>query len=143
MTAPANKKYKDEFITEVVRLGQEGKTKAQMAAHFGVTYSTLLGWSKDISKPEFQEAYKLAVTCSQAYHEDLAMKGAKGLLAKYNAVMHMFLMKNMFPHDYREQVDQKIDINSTVKNMTDEELDKAIEVLAKKKSQKELEKETK
>lgn len=127
-------KYEDRFVNEVVRLGQDGYTRTQMAAEFKVAYETLRTWANDTNKPEFQEAYKLALTCSQGYHEALMNKGIKGVLPKYCAPAHIFFMKNVFRDDYREQVDQKIDVTNQVKSMTDEELDETIKLLSAKRA---------
>ena len=132
----ATDKYKEQFIQDVIRFGQEGKTIAQTAAAFGIDRHTLYAWSKDVKKPEFMEAYKLARTCAQGYHEDILIKGIKGLLPKYNAVSHIFFMKNSFKEDYRDTSEQRIDINNTVKTMTDEELDETIKVLVARKTKK-------
>ncbi len=128
-------KYKPEFCSEVVRMGTEGKTIAQMAFALGVDKSTLMRWKKDPKKPEFVEAFKLARTACQGYQEDIAVKLSKGTL-KGNATIHIFLMKNMFRDDYREDSTQRLEINNELKTMTDDELDELIKTLSARKAMK-------
>jgi len=123
------KKYNPDFCKHVVELGLEGRSKTQMAAEFSVSIGTLNNWLKDRTIPEFREAMELALTCSQAYWEDLGMKGAKGILLKFNPAAWSFVMKNRFRADYTDTVDQRIDINNTVKSLSDEEIDETIKLL--------------
>lgn len=58
-------KYKPAMIPELLELSKEGKLIVEIAAHFKVTYHTLLNWSK--SNQEFKEAYEVAKTYIKAW----------------------------------------------------------------------------
>lgn len=122
-------KYKPEYCSEIIRLGTEGKTKTQMAAHFNVDAKTLLAWSRNPELQEFKMAYRLAQTLSQAYMEDLGMKGIKGLLPKFAPAPWIFSMKARFRDEYGDTDSLKVDMNNPVKGMTDEEIDKSVAML--------------
>lgn len=125
--------YRPEFCIETIRLGQEGKSKAQIASALGVSTKTLVGWAKNPKFPEFELALDYALTCSQAYHEDVGLKGVKGVLPKFNASAWMFTMKNRFRDDYKDITDQNIELSGTAKNMSDDELEETIKALVSKK----------
>jgi hypothetical protein len=126
-------KYQDRFCEEVIRLGKEGKSKAQMAAELGVSSAALPYWAQDPTKAEFKEALDYAVTCSQAYWEILGMQGIKGVLPKFNAPSWIFSMKARFK-DYKDIDNQKIELSNSIKGMTDTEIDETINALVAKKA---------
>lgn len=127
---PEPVKYKKEFCDLVVELGHQGKTKTQMAAACGVCRMALEKWANDPTKPEFKEAFNFALTLSEGHMEDVGMKGIKGNYLKFNAAAWMFSMKNRFRATYSDTIDTNINVNNATKEMTDEELDKTIELLA-------------
>jgi DNA-binding XRE family transcriptional regulator len=119
-------KYKDEFCATVIDMGRDGKSYTQMAAACGVSRKTLLSWAADKDREDFREALDKADTLAEAYWEHLGMQGAKGILPKFNVGAYTFTMKNRFRETYKDLVDTKVELNSTVKTLTDEELDEAI-----------------
>lgn len=125
--------YKPEYCIEVIRMGQEGKSPAQMAAALGVCKETVFNWSKNAKHPEFKVSFDIAQTCSQAYWEDIGIKGTKGILNKFNVAAWIFNMKNRFRDDYKESSEQKVDINNSVKSMSDEDIEETIKVLVARK----------
>ena len=127
-------KYKPEFVADVIRMGQEGKSKTQMAAALGVDRHTVDDWSKDARKPEFSEALKLALTCAEAYWENIGQQGTKGVLPKFNSSSWIYTMKCRFRDNWKDQTESRVDISNTVKTMTDEELEDIIKVLVAKKN---------
>lgn len=118
--------YNPSFCDEVVRLGQEGKSDTQMAAALGINFNKFQKWVRDPEIPEFKEAVLLGLTYSLAYHEDVLLKISKGIYAKGNSSSQQFLLKNQFKEKYKDET--TVNNNDTTKYLTDEELDKAIQV---------------
>ncbi len=99
MPAGRPSKYQPEFCDEVVELGREGKSPAQMASHFDVSRQTIDNWAAD--NPEFLEALTRAKAHSQAWWED---QGAKGMVGdKFNAAVWKVSMQARFREDYTER----------------------------------------
>lgn len=69
-------KYKDEYCDEIIRLGDEGKTIAQVCAVFRVSRQTLHNWKKQV--PEFFEAYEVARILYEAFWTDVMSRQAQG-----------------------------------------------------------------
>jgi DNA-binding XRE family transcriptional regulator len=126
-------KYKPEFSIEVIRMGQEGRSKAAMAACFGVSEKTMDNWTKNPDNFEFKDALEIAMAASEAYWEDIGIKGAKGILPKFNASAWIFCMKNRFRNNYKDTMDSNIDVTGSMKGMTDAELDATIKALVARK----------
>jgi DNA-binding transcriptional regulator YiaG len=89
----------DPAMCEQVRdLGEQGKSKAQIARTLGRSRQTLENWAK--SHPEFMDALKDARELELAWWED---KGQEGLTAdKFNATAFIFQVKNRFRDDYAD-----------------------------------------
>ncbi len=124
-------KYDTEFCKIMIKLAAEGRTPAQIAQAIGITKPTLLEWAneKTSKHPDFVDAYKRARTAFQSYHEDLMVKGLKGVLPKYSSATHMFFMKNNFKDDYSETTTQKIELKNDLKGLSNQEIDDAIRSL--------------
>ena len=93
-------KYDPAFCDQVVAMGNEGKSKAEMAAELGVAYSNFDTWQKVY--PEFQEAVKEAIRASQAWWEKQGRLATFGKIKGFNATSYIFQMKNRFRADWRD-----------------------------------------
>lgn len=120
-------KYKEEFNTEIVRLGSEGMSVTQMAAHFMVTTSTLSYWAKNY--PEFKEAKELSVTIAEAYWERVGQQGTRGNLTRFVPASWIYMMKCRYKDNWKEDRDTRVELHNTVKSLSDEELDNALKAL--------------
>jgi hypothetical protein len=125
--------YKEEFCSEIIRLMSEGKSQVQAAAILGVAKGNFYNWANDPTKPEFQEAFLLAKTCYEAYHEEVLQKIAKGIL-KGQAAAQIYMMKCRFRDDkygdsWKDTTDQKIELKNELKSMTNSEIDETIKTL--------------
>lgn len=125
--AESQTKYKEEYNMEIVRLGSEGLSVTQMAAHFKVIPHTLSNWAKKY--PEFAEAKELAVTLAEAFWEKVGQQGTRGLLSKFVPVSWIYMMKCRYKDNWKENTDQRVELHNTVKGLTDEELDNALKAL--------------
>jgi hypothetical protein len=104
-------KYRAEFCDVVRQLGNEGKSKVQMARSLGVGRDTMNNWAT--ANPEFAEALSDAVSFSQAWWEDLGQKGAQtGIKGDFNAMAYTFQMKNRFRSDYQDSQKQELELGT-------------------------------
>ncbi len=93
-------KYDPAMCEVVMNLGEEGKSKAQIARSLGVTRETIDIWAKEHAA--FSDAIKTARELALAWWED---RGQEGLLLGskgFNATAFIFQMKNRFREDYRD-----------------------------------------
>lgn len=107
--------YKPEFCEEVIRLGVEGKGRAQIAAVLDVTRDTLDNWAAD--HPEFLRAMTRARELALAWWEE---QGQKGIWAKeFNANAYRLQVLNRFPAEWRDKQDHehKHDLSDPLKAM--------------------------
>ncbi len=91
--------YCPEFCDQVIQLGREGKSKAQIAAALDVARQTLDNWAD--GHPEFLDALTRARDYSQAWWEDKAQAGLDA--SGFNASLWSRSMAARFPDDYTER----------------------------------------
>jgi hypothetical protein len=96
--------YDESFCARVIELGKEGASKAEMAAELGCARSTFAVWEE--AHPEFSEAVKHAVDLSQAWWEKNGRLATFGGTEGFNATSFIFNMKNRFPSDWKDKVEQ-------------------------------------
>jgi hypothetical protein len=128
-----DKKYNENRPTEIIRIMSSGKSTVQAAAEMGISKDSLYSWAKDPNKPEFMEAYRIARTCYEAYHEDVLQKIAKGVI-KGQAAAQIYMMKCRFRDDkfgdsWKDSIDQKIELKNELKSLSNEEIDETIKTL--------------
>jgi hypothetical protein len=99
--------YKPEYCHEVVALGKEGKSPAQMAAHFDVTRQTVVNWCDEF--PEFLAAFNRAAVHCQAWWEDKGMSGMEK--PGFNAAVWKKSVEARFRDDYTERKDINANIS--------------------------------
>lgn len=92
-------KYKPEYCEVVIKLGKEGKSLVQMAAHFDISRQTIDNWAEN--NPDFLEALLRAKVHAQNWWEDAGMKGMVG--DKFNAAVWKKSMEARFREDYTER----------------------------------------
>lgn len=88
--------YSPFMCDEVVRLGREGKSLAEMAAHLGVSKQTFANWQE--GHPEFMEAVSLAKTYAQAWWENAGRVGM--LMPGFNGAVYNKQVGNRFRDDH-------------------------------------------
>lgn len=92
--------YNPDFCAVVLALGENGKTKAQMARALKISRETFDRWREQHS--EFDEAVKEATDLSLAWWEEKNQEGVD-MGKDLNATAMIFAMKNRFPKDYRDR----------------------------------------
>lgn len=125
-------KYREQFNTDVIKLGSQGSSKTQIAANLGVTCSSLDYWAK--KHPEFKEGLEIALTLAEAYWESIGQKGTKGMLPKFTPASWIYMMKCRYRDNWKDDSNQRIELHNTVKSLTDDELEDALKSLVAAKS---------
>lgn len=94
--------YDPAYCEQVITLGKDGKSKAQMAAHFDVSRQTIDNWAEE--HEEFLEALTRAMAHCQSWWEDM---GQSGLTAHgFNAAVWKKSVEARFRDDYTERQEQ-------------------------------------
>lgn len=91
--------YLPEYCEQVIELGKEGKSKAQMAAHLGICRQTLDNWCSQF--PEFMDAITHARTFAQAWWEERARASLDN--RNFNAALWAKSMSARFPDEYSDR----------------------------------------
>ena len=92
MTAGRPTKYRKEMCEEVISFMAQGFSKAEAAAHLGISEETFHQWKK--AKPEFSESVKEGSRQSSLWWAKIGMAGMTGKIAGFNATTWIFNMKN-------------------------------------------------
>lgn len=92
-------KYKPEYCEQVIELGKEGKSLAQLCSHFDIARSTIDQWAVD--NPDFSEALTRAKMHMQAYWEQIAHQNLTN--REFNAPVWKTTMQARFREDYTER----------------------------------------
>jgi hypothetical protein len=93
--------YRPEYCEMLVQHMAEGLSYSSFAAVADVCFDTLYEWEKVY--PEFSEAKKRGRPKAKMTLEKTAMMAVRGELEKYNATMLIFMLKNMFPEEYKDR----------------------------------------
>lgn len=110
-------KYQVKFNDEVVGLGREGKSIAQMCSHFDISRQTIDNWADE--HPEFLEALSRAKVHMQAKLEEM---GFTGLVNRdFNAAVWKKTMEARFRDDYTERREQNNTGNVALTFSSDDE----------------------
>lgn len=113
--------YDPKYCDQIVEMGKEGKSLAQMASILGFNRQTLVNWCDKY--PEFEEAYALSQTHALAWWEDA---GQKGMISGVNAIVWKHCISVRFKGEYTTPTEiittgtltHKVSIN----DLTDDEL---------------------
>ena len=107
MAQPTNKKFKftEEHAKIILELGKQGASQKSMYAAIGISKTTGLKLKKE--DPDFAEAMDLASTYSQSYWETQLLANIEN--KAFNSRIAEVALRGMFPEDYREVRDNKIE----------------------------------
>ena len=97
-------KYKPEYCEEVIRLGKEGKSIAQMAAFFDVDKASVFRWAEE--SDDFRTALARARVHSQNWWEDKAQQNLAS--RDFNAQLWLKSVASRFRDDYTERTQTEI-----------------------------------
>lgn len=102
--------YKPEYCEQVIELGKQGKSLAQMCANFDISRQTIDNWAN--AHPDFLEALSRAKVHAQAFWED---EGFKGMTSdKFNAAVWKKSMEARFREDYTERHEHDVRQNVVI-----------------------------
>lgn len=97
--------YRQEYCEQVIALGKEGKSKAQMAARFDVSRQTIDNWADEF--PEFLEALSRAMAHAQDWWENAGQEGMFLGRSGFNDAVWKKSMEARFRDDYTEKQEIK------------------------------------
>lgn len=114
-------KFTNEMPSIVLEACKEGRclTIASICVLLGIDRDTYYDW---IAKfPTFSDAIKKGLEYRKNHMERMALTGITG--EKFNAAPWIFLMKNMFPDEYREKHEVQQSSEMTIKiDMDDQQV---------------------
>jgi uncharacterized NAD(P)/FAD-binding protein YdhS len=93
--------YDAKHCAEVIKLGREGKSPAQISAIIGVPRTTMRSWTE--THDDFKAAMEEAKTLEQAWWENIAQENLKA--DKFQAVLWTKSVQARFREDYTERKD--------------------------------------
>lgn len=92
-------KYKPEYCEQIIELGKQGKSIAQMASYFDVDKASIYDWAA--SQEDFSTALARAKAHSQTWWEDQAQKNMSD--RNFNAQLWLKSVASRFREDYTEK----------------------------------------
>jgi hypothetical protein len=112
MAQPTNKKFKftEDHAKIIIDLGKQGASQKAMYAAIGISKTTGLKLKKE--DPAFAEAMDLASTYSQAHWENQLLLNIEN--KAFNSRVAEVALRGMFPDDYKNDREQKIDLKAEV-----------------------------
>lgn len=97
-------KYRPEYCDEIIELGKDGKSIAQMAAHFDVDKASVFRWAEE--HEDFRTALARAKAHSQKWWEDQAQKNLSD--RNFNAQLWLKSVASRFRDDYTERTQTEL-----------------------------------
>ena len=111
--------YKLEYCDQLVKHMSKGYSFETFARKIKKSKQTLYTWSKQ--HPEFLDAKKKGETYCKYFWEDIGIKGMKGEIKNFNAVLWIVNMKNRFGWcNTPVQNDEPIDLKPQKKRLLDD-----------------------
>jgi hypothetical protein len=92
-------KYKPEYCEEIIELGKQGKSIAQMAAAFDVDKASIFDWAA--AHEDFSTSLARARAYSQTWWEDKAQQNLGS--RDFNAQLWLKSVASRFREDYTEK----------------------------------------
>lgn len=123
MTKGRPTKYDPAFCEQVIAIGAEGGTLAEMADAIDVARPTFNAWRD--KHPEFSYAVKHGLQKAQAWWERNGRIATFGGKDGFNATSWIFNMKNRFSDDWKDKRETEFSGAVSVRKpeeLTDEEL---------------------
>jgi len=98
-------KFTEDHAKTIIELGKQGASQKSMYAAIGISKSTGLKLKKE--DPAFAEAMDLASTYSQSYWETQLLANIEN--KAFNSRVAEIALRGMFPDDYKESRENKIE----------------------------------
>lgn len=120
-------KYTPEFADQFIELKTQGLSDLEVASHFNVDARTLYRWRKDLTKPEFIEAWEIGSQREEAWWERLGRLGTAGEVKGFVPVSYIYSMKARFGGKWlQDGKHNTLAITTKHENMSDKELNAQI-----------------
>lgn len=97
--------FTEDHAKTIIELGKQGASQKSMYAAIGISKSTGLKLKKE--DPAFAEAMDLASTYSQSYWETQLLANIEN--KAFNSRVAEIALRGMFPDDYKESRESKIE----------------------------------
>ena len=98
--------YRPEFCEQVIELGRQGKSHAQIAATLGCARKTLYEWQS--LYPEFSNAIMYARDLAQAWFEDIGQVNMVAPTQGFSASLWAKQVSCRFADDYTDKQKQEV-----------------------------------
>lgn len=108
---PKKIKWNPAWADIVIELGKSGASLKTMYAAIGISARTALQLRKEDADAE--EAFNMARTYSQAFWETLLLTNIDN--KTFNSRVAEIALRGLFPEDYKETRDTKVDVKAEVK----------------------------
>ncbi len=131
--------YQPWMCDKIIEIASQGGHRAQMIVALGVRSDTTIDdWCEKY--PEFKEAYALSKIHSQAFYEELNLKGTMGEIDRFNVTGLALTMNAKFSNEYKRPgstgATNNTEININAINLSPQQIDNKIaQLLEKFKSQ--------
>ena len=110
-TSPKKIKWNPDWADIVIDLGKSGASLKTMYAAIGISDKVARTLRKE--DPAAEEAFSMARTFSQSYWETMLLANVEN--KSFNSRVVEIALRGMFPEDYKDTRDQKVDIKQDVK----------------------------
>lgn len=126
-------KYTSEICETIETIMSEGLSKMELSLALNISRDTLYRWIEKY--PEFKHAVAKGMERSKAWHIKQLRRGMMGEIKKFNVGAATLLMRNMFDWNGADKQGQtnisieNIQVLQQIPKLSDEELNKRIEVL--------------
>ena len=96
-------KYEKKLAERLAALGSKGEGVVEACLTLGISKETFYEWGRKF--PEFSDAIKQFKLRSQVWWESGGRAGTFGKVAGFNASAYSLQMRNRFPDDWRDKVE--------------------------------------
>ena len=117
----AELKYSASLCGKADEILSNGKSLAAVCRALNISRQTLYDWK--VKHPEFNETISKGLQKSQCYWEDIGENGIRGEIKNFSGTSWMFVMKNRFRDDYKEEKSEKGLSESLVEKFIDKLVD--------------------
>ena len=93
--------FEQRFCHEVIQYMKTGRSFKSFAGRIGISPTTLNKWAEE--NEDFAEAVEIGKAIALGTWEDIAMDQATGETKGQSSTL-TFMMKNLFPEDYKDKV---------------------------------------
>lgn len=114
--------YSPDMCEKIVEVAAAGGHIPAMMKAIGIrSKDTWYRWQKE--HPEFKTAVETAEIESQAFYEEVGLRGVLGLIPNFNASTYAIIVNNKFGKDYkRNPTGTEINITNNTLNLTSEQI---------------------